>query len=236
MVATAQKQPNGLPEFDLIVCDEAHRTTGVSAKRLTGKDESNFQRVHDNEFIVGKKRLYMTATPRIYGDRARRKANESQLVLASMDDERLYGPEFHRLGFGKAIELGILSDYKVIIFNVDQEQAGVDLDTLLSDSDSEVNMDNGARMVGCWNGLGKRAAAGLDFGGDRQPAKRAVAFSNTIQQSKQFKRYFPQVIEAASTPQETVQKTPFVVRCTMLTAHRCAAPRWSPGLVATGNR
>ena len=196
VVAEAQKQSNGLPEFDLIICDEAHRTTGVSAKQLTGKDESNFQRVHDDGFIAGKKRLYMTATPRIYGDRARRKANESQLVLASMDDEEMYGPEFHRLGFGKAIELNILSDYKVVIFNVDQEQAGIDLDALLSDSDSEVNMDNGARMVGCWNGLGKRAAAGLDFGGDDQPAKRAVAFSNTIRQSKQFMEYFPQVIEA----------------------------------------
>ena len=196
VVAAAQKRTTGVPEFDLIVCDEAHRTTGVSAKQLTGKDESNFQRVHDDGFIAGKKRLYMTATPRIYGDRARRKANESQLVLASMDDEQLYGPEFHRLGFGKAIELGILSDYKVVIFNVDQEQAGVDLDDLLSDSDSEVNMDNGARMVGCWNGLGKRAAAGLDFGGDPHPAKRAVAFSNTIRQSKQFEKYFPQVIKA----------------------------------------
>ena len=196
IVAEAQKQSNGVPEFDLIICDEAHRTTGVSAKQLTGKDESNFQRVHDNGFVAGKKRLYMTATPRIYGDRARRKANESQLVLASMDDAKLYGPEFHRLGFGMAIDLGILSDYKVVIFNVDQEQTGIDLDALLSDSDNEVNMDNGARMVGCWNGLGKRAAAGLDFSGDDQPAKRAVAFSNTIQQSKQFEEYFPQVIEA----------------------------------------
>ena len=121
VVAAAQKRPNGLPEFDLIICDEAHRTTGVSARRLTGKDESNFQRVHDDGFIVGKKRLYMTATPRIYGDRARRKADDNQLVLASMDDESLYGLEFHRLRFGKAIELGILSDYKVVIFNVDQE-------------------------------------------------------------------------------------------------------------------
>ena len=196
VVAAAQRLTNGLPEFDLIICDEAHRTTGVSARRLTGQDESNFQRVHDNGFIAGRKRLYMTATPRIYGDRARRKANDSQLVLASMDDASLYGPEFHRLGFGKAIELGILSDYKVVIFNVDQEQAGIDLDALLSDSESAVNMDNGARMVGCWNGLGKRAAAGLDFGDDAQPAKRAVAFSNAIRQSKQFTEYFPQVIEA----------------------------------------
>ena len=194
VVAEAQK--NGLPEFDIIIADEAHRTTGVSAKKLTGKDESNFQRVHDNGFISGRKRLYMTATPRIFGDRARRKANDSQLVLASMDDERLYGPEFHRLGFGKAIELGILSDYKVIIFNVDEEQVGIDLDSLLSDSESDINMDNAARMVGCWNGLGKRAAEGVDFGDDTHPAKRAVAFSNVIKHSKLFTNYFPDVIDS----------------------------------------
>jgi len=196
VVSKSQRLEGGLPAFDFIICDEAHRTTGVSAKQLTGQDESSFQRVHDNNFITGQRRLYMTATPRIYGDRARRKANDNQLVLASMDNESLYGPEFHRLGFGKAIELNILSNYKVIIFNVDQEKAGIDLDTLLSDSENEVRMDNGARMVGCWNGLGKRAAAGLDFGNDGQPAKRAVAFSNAIQQSKQFTKYFPQVIEA----------------------------------------
>ena len=199
VVAAAQKQRNGLPEFDLIICDEAHRTTGVSARQLTGKDESNFQRVHDNGFIASKRRLYMTATPRIYGDRARRKANDSQLVLASMDDETLYGPEFHRLGFGRAIELSILSDYKVIIFNVDQEQIATDLDNLLSDSANAVNMDNGARMVGCWNGLGKRSAEGLDFSADPQPAKRAVAFSNAIRQSKQFAEYFPDVINSCIT-------------------------------------
>ena len=187
VVARAQRE-FGLPAFDLIVCDEAHRTTGVS---LVGQNESGFQRIHDNGFIAGRKRLYMTATPRIYGDRAKRKANESQLTVASMDDESQYGPEFHRLGFGQAIELGILSPYKVIIFNVDQEQVGLDLNELLSDAKSDVNMDNGARMVGCWNGLGKRAAPGVDFSADPQPAKRAVAFSNTIKQSKDFREVLP---------------------------------------------
>ena len=166
---------------------------------LVGQNESGFQRIHDNGFIAGRKRLYMTATPRIYGDRAKRKANESQLTIASMDNESQYGPEFHRLGFGQAIELGILSPYKVIIFNVDQEQVGLDLNELLSDTTSDVNMDNGARMVGCWNGLGKRAAPGVDFSTDPQPAKRAVAFSNTIEQSKQFAEYFPAVIDRCIT-------------------------------------
>ncbi len=195
VVAAAQKRANGLPEFDLIVCDEAHRTTGVN---LVGKEESNFRRVHDDGFIAGKKRLYMTATPRIFGDRARRKVDESNLTtaVASMDDESIYGPTFHWLSFGQAVEKDILTPYKVVILNVDQEQVGIDLDALLSESGSDINMDNGARMVGCWNGLGKRAA-GVDFEDDPQPAKRAVAFSNRIRESESFTGAFPQVIETA---------------------------------------
>ena len=188
----SEAQEKGLPQFDLIVCDEAHRTTGAS---LVGESESNFQRVHDNGFVAAGKRLYMTATPRIYGDRAKRKANENLLTIASMDNEQVYGPEFHRLGFGRAIELGILSQYKVVIFNVDQEQVGIDLDSLLSDSTTDINMDNAARMVGCWNGLGKRGASGFDFTTDPLPAKRAVAFSNTINQSRQFSQHFSTIIE-----------------------------------------
>ena len=189
----SEAQEKGLPQFDLIICDEAHRTTGVS---LVGQSESNFQRVHDNGFVAADKRLYMTATPRIYGDRAKRKANENRLTVASMDNEQVYGPEFHRLGFGRAIELGILSQYKVVIFNVDQEQVGIDLDNLLSDQATDIDMDNAARMVGCWNGLGKRGATGFDFTTDPLPAKRAVAFSNTINQSKQFSQYFSTIIES----------------------------------------
>lgn len=90
-IASAQKQ--GLPEFDLIICDEAHRTTGVI---LADKEESQFTRVHNQEYVKGKKRLYMTATPRLYGDQAKTKAQENEIVLCSMDDESLYGKELHR--------------------------------------------------------------------------------------------------------------------------------------------
>ena len=192
VIADAQKA--GLPKIDLIVCDEAHRTTGVS---LVGTSESNFQRVHDNGFISAEKRLYMTATPRIYGDRAKRKAkSESLLTIASMDDETKYGPEFHRLGFGQASELGILSPYQVVIFNVDLEQVGIDLEKHLSDESSPINMSNAASMVGCWNGLGKRGASGFDFGTDPLPARRAVAFSNRISESKLFEEHFPKIVES----------------------------------------
>ena len=193
--AVSAAQGMGLPKFDLIICDEAHRTTGAT---LAGEAESNFRRVHDNDFIAGDKRLYMTATPRIYGDAVKRKANDDgRITLSSMDDESVYGPKFHSLGFGKSIEMGILSDYKVLIFDVDLQQVGTDLNELLSES--ELKMDNGARMVGCWNGLRKRGATELDFGRDPRPAKRAVAFSNSIAQSKAFEEYFPRVIESCIT-------------------------------------
>ena len=200
VVAASQNQDGGLPEFGLIISDEAHRTTGVS---LTGKDESNFRRVHNNQFIKGKKRLYMTATPRIYGDRAKKQASESNLTVAltSMDNEEIYGTELHRLSFGEAVEKEILTPYKVVILNVDQQKVGVDLDKLLSDDKTAVNMDNGARMIGCWNGLGKRAA-GIDFEQDPQHALRAVAFSNRIRDSELFTDWFPSVIETVISGQD----------------------------------
>ena len=89
----------------------------------------------------------------------------------------------------------ILSNYKVVILDIDQEEVGVDLDKLLSDTSTEVNLSNGARMVGCWNGLRKRGMDGNVFGDDPQPAKRAVAFSNTIKQSKLFNDYFSAIVE-----------------------------------------
>jgi predicted helicase len=96
--AIADAQKKGLPEFDLIICDEAHRTTGVT---ISGNDESYFVRVHNQKFIKSKKRLYMTATPKIYEESTKVQAKENDALLCSMDDESLYGKEFHRLGFGK---------------------------------------------------------------------------------------------------------------------------------------
>ena len=207
----ARAQELGLPEFDLIISDEAHRTTGQRKKGVTIEDEAGFRRVHDNGFVKSGRRLYMTATPRIYGDRAKRKANQEDLTLVSMDDESLYVPEFHRLGFGEAVEEGILADYKVVILDVDMEQVGVDLERMLSDEEiSEarvprigqkslvkitLTLDNSALMVGCWNGLRKLGITPDEFHYDPAPSRRAVAFTNKISQSLEFAHYFPQVVE-----------------------------------------
>src|SRR5690606_23224631 len=119
VVADAQRADLG--EFDLIICDEAHRTTGLT---LPGEDPSDFVKVHSNANVVGKRRLYMTATPRIYAEASKTKAGENDAVLYSMDDIDTFGPEFHRLGFGKAVERDLLADYKVLIVAVEQDKMG----------------------------------------------------------------------------------------------------------------
>jgi predicted helicase len=111
----AKAQSEGVPEFDLIICDEAHRTTGVT---LAGDEESAFVRVHNQEYVKAKKRLYMTATPRIYADASRSKAEEVGAVLTDMDTPEFYGEEFRRLGFGEAVSMGRLTDYKVLVLAV----------------------------------------------------------------------------------------------------------------------
>jgi predicted helicase len=189
VVAQAQKQ--GLPDFDLIVCDEAHRTTGAT---LAGDDESAFVRVHDNTYLRAAKRLYMTATPRIYDDSSKAKAGQANAVLASMDDVSLFGPEFHRLGFGEAVSKGLLTDYKVLVLAVDEEQVSRTFQRQLADDNSELRLDDLAKIVGCWNGLAKRGHMETDFGDDDAPMTRAVAFAGTIANSKKFAEVFRSVV------------------------------------------
>ena len=184
-----QAQQQGLGEFDLVICDEAHRTTGAT---LAGTEESAFVRVHDDAYLAAAKRLYMTATPRIYGESAKSKAGQDQVVLASMDDESLFGPEFHRLGFGKAVELNLLTDYRVLVLAVDE---GAVSRTFQGDfsAHGELNLDDAARIVGCWNGLAKRGNTNAEFGTDPEPMRRAVAFARDIKSSKAFAEMFRSV-------------------------------------------
>ena len=120
VIAKAQK--DGFYEFDLVICDEAHRTTGATE---IGKDASAFVQVHSEDNLKAKKRLYQTATPRIYGEDARKKADEMSVVIADMNDKSIYGEEFYRIGFGDAIRKGILTDYKVMVLAVDEKMIAI---------------------------------------------------------------------------------------------------------------
>jgi predicted helicase len=183
----AQAQQGGTP-FDLIVCDEAHRTTGTT---LAGEDESSFVRVHNNSYLAGAKRLYMTATPRLFDDASKTKAGEASAVLCSMDDPDLYGPEFHRLGFGEAVEKDLLTDYKVLVLTVDEEAVARTFQQMISEG--ELQLDDAAKIVGCWNGLAKRGEAEHSFEPDLAPMRRAVAFAGNIKDSKRIEELFTEI-------------------------------------------
>jgi predicted helicase len=201
IISKAQNgKKNSLSEFDLVVCDEAHRTTGVTtAAKAAVEDFSHFVRIHDNEYVKALKRLYMTATPKIYKD-VDNKVAESGGVIASMDDPEKFGEEFYRLGFGTAVERGLLSDYRVLILAVDEEYvARIDLERFRSE-DSTINLDDASKLLGCWRGLSKIKTQGDDV--DNVPMKRAVAFANTIDASQVLAKRLEIVGRTANRPAE----------------------------------
>lgn len=175
----------GLPDFDLVIGDEAHRTTGAT---FDGEDESNFVKVHDAKFIRAKKRLYMTATPRIYGDHAKATAERDNIVLASMDDEKLFGKELHVITFSEAVKRGLLVDYKVIVLAVEEAHVNRRLQTLLKDENNQLKVDDAAKIVGCWKALSKQGLT-ESLVGDGNPMQRAVAFCQVIELQKGAKTH-----------------------------------------------
>jgi predicted helicase len=152
VISQAQKK-HGLAEFDLIVCDEAHRTTGAIFEDV---DESNFVKVHDANFLRAQKRLYMTATPRIYADSAKATAERDNVVLCSMDDPKLYGEQLYVLTFSNAVRQGLLVDYKVVVLAVEESHVSRRLQKLLADENNQLKVDDAARIVGCWKALAKQ--------------------------------------------------------------------------------
>jgi predicted helicase len=176
-------------EFDLIICDEAHRTTGVS---LVGEEESAFTKVHNNDYIRAKKRLYMTATPRLYNDETKSKAAQAEAYLCSMDDGDLYGEEIYRIGFGEAVEKNLLTDYKVLILTLNENDVPPAVQKMIMDKESEINTDDASKLIGCINALSKQILGdeGIIKETDPDPMRRAVAFCSSISTSKKITNIF----------------------------------------------
>ena len=187
VLGKAQKE--GFPEFDLIIADEAHRTTGAKA---LGEEDSSFTKVHSNSNVKGYKRLYQTATPKLYGTEARKKAENNSILVSSMDDENLYGKVFYRLGFGDAISHDILTDYKLMVLAVDETVVQKDMQKSLSDPENGLNIDDVGRIIGVWNGMIKRESFTDKVSGE--PMKRAIAFSRTIKDSQRLSEQFENVV------------------------------------------
>ena len=202
-----EKQKSKFAQFDLIICDEAHRTTGVS---IAGEDESAFTKVHNNDFLKAKKRLYMTATPRLYDNDTKSKAAQAEAILCSMDDPTLYGEEIYRIGFGEAVDLQLLTDYKVLILTLNEADVPPDIQKMIADDDNEIDLDDASKLIGCINALSKQILgdAGFILSSDPEPMKRAVAFCQSIKVSKKITNTFNTTSDAyiSSLPQAKKSK------------------------------
>ncbi|QEE11938.1 DEAD/DEAH box helicase family protein [Bartonella krasnovii] len=182
VISDAQKEYD-LPEFDLIICDEAHRTTGIVLG--TDKHESEFIKVHDNSIILGKKRLYMTATPKIFADSAKKQAHEMNGILASMDDEALYGKELYTYTFSKAVNNELLVPYKIIVLGVNEEEVSESIQHLMTDENYELTLDDKTKIIGCYQALSKIDLK-VDLSDDPNPMRRALAFCRDIKTSERI--------------------------------------------------
>lgn len=200
-VISRAQHDHDLAAFDLVICDEAHRTTGAT---FGEDDESTFVRVHDADYLRAAKRLYMTATPRIYGDAAKVKAESGEVALCSMDDEALYGKELFVINFSEAVQRGLLTDYKVLVLTVEESVINRRLQELLKDEDNQLKVDDAAKIVGCWKALAKQ---GLheQLIGDDQPMKRAVAFCQVISPNYKGTKHKVSSINIASMFQSVVE-------------------------------
>jgi len=184
-----QAQDDGAPAFDIIFCDEAHRTTGVEAP---GDRTSPFVLVHDSDRIRANKRLYMTATPRLYTEGAKSKAARHDTEVFSMDEPDIYGPEFHRLPFSKAVEIDELSDYKVVVLAVSEREVNAALR-----GESDININDATKIVGCWRAL--QNPESKENGNEPvNPLKRVIAFTNKISESKAMVKHWDEIVETAT--------------------------------------
>ena len=203
-----EAQEAGIPAFDLVICDEAHRTTGRMHGEDGRADETAFVRVHDNAWIDARRRLYMTATPRVYETRDEQLpgvAKVSDGLVASMDNPEVYGRICHRLSFGAAVNQGLLTDYKLVVMQVDQSMMPRSIQRLVANNANEIEMPDAARFLGVWKALFDRTHAGgvMDLDGTdvpegddtRRVLHHGIAFAANIAASKFLSERFQQVVD-----------------------------------------
>ncbi len=211
-----EAQEAGLGGIDLIICDEAHRTVGAMYSTNERDDKNAFTLCHSDKNIKAKKRLYMTATPKVYSESSKAKAKESDNVIYSMDDEEIFGEEIYTLNFSKAIALDLLTDYKVIILAVRKENlSGVtnSVNKKISQLEAKgtkldkklINNEFVCKIVGTHKGLAKQDLIVLDDENkedhnlqnkyDTAPSQRAINFCKSINTSKNIKDSFETIME-----------------------------------------
>lgn len=211
-----EAQEAGLGGIDLIICDEAHRTVGAMYSSNERDDKNAFTLCHSDENIKATKRLYMTATPKVYSESSKAKAKEKDNVIYSMDDEEIFGEEIYTLNFSKAIALDLLTDYKVIILAVRKENlSGVtnSVNQKISQLEAKgtkldkklINNEFVCKIIGTHKGLAKQDLITLDNENkedhnlqnqyDTASSQRAINFCKSINTSKNIKDSFETIME-----------------------------------------
>ncbi|GAA9551987.1 hypothetical protein UBN56_10980 [Helicobacter pylori] len=211
-----EAQEVGLGGIDLVICDEAHRTVGAMYSSNERDDKNAFTLCHSDEHIKAKKRLYMTATPKVYSESSKARAKESDNVIYSMDDAGVFGEEIYTLNFEKAIALDLLTDYKVMILAVRKENlSGVtnSVNKKISRLEAQgtkldkklINNEFVCKIIGTHKGLAKQDLIALDDENkedsdlqhkeDTIASQRAISFCKSISTSKNIKDSFETIME-----------------------------------------
>ena len=200
-----EAQSLGAPAFDLVICDEAHRTTGV--ERLARGEESPFQLVHNPIRLEAERRLFMTATQRIFTAASRSRAGGE---VYSMDDQELYGPILYQQSFREAIDADLLSDYEVVVIAYGEQHQIESYDRYWKEyreKNSKIpktqvlNAGDWVQLVGCWDALADPTTTGVERdrpAGSLNPfysCRRAIAFTNKIAASKKVEQHWRAVCD-----------------------------------------
>lgn len=203
-----------LGEVDLMICDEAHRSVGAMYSGAQKDTLNAFTLCHSDENIKAKRRIYMTATPKIYTADSKVKGIQSGNAVFSMDEESIFGDEIYALNFSKAIEKKLLTDYKVIILAIKQEgmarvanNAIAKLKSTNSNIDEKlIDLDFVCKIIGTHKGLAKNDLVTLNENGevdnefleeiDKKLSTRAINFCRNIKASKNITNSFKTIIQS----------------------------------------
>ncbi len=196
--------------FDLMICDEAHRTTGIQSQNNTSKESetSGFHIVHDDERIPARKRLYMTATPRVFTEAVKRRVDRLSdqagydIDSFSMDDKEVYGEVLHQMTFADAIDERLLTDYELLVIGVSDRSIS---DELQQEAQiDKFDFDDVVKLMGCWDALADPTTIGVDLERTRSAgqldakvahARTAISFANTVKASKNLTEWWDRVVK-----------------------------------------
>ena len=177
LIAEAQKKKN-IPSFDLAIADEAHR--------CAGNVSSAFTTILNDDLIKTKLKLFTTATPRTYSSNLKKQAEDLEFEIAGMDDEKIFGKEFHRLSFGEAIDRKLLTDYQLVIIGVDEPMIANCIqhrEQLKTSSDEVIDAKSLAAEIGLIKAI-------KDYN-----LTRVISFHSRVKSAEDFSKELPQVLD-----------------------------------------